>query len=249
MRVTAWMVLPAVLVAGLPAAAQAISLPKGIASPAAQTISVPADRDATLVESPDGALANGAGPTLFAGRTNQSPGGVRRALLHFTLPPLPSAGEGGGTVAGAALVLHVVPGNPGPREIRAYAVVADWTEGASSSGGGIGAPAQPGDVTWLHTRYPTDFWPTNGGLFDGHGVASVIVDAEGTYRLEGPTLTALVTAWLQEPSRNFGILLVGDETVRQTSKAIGSREASDPALQPTLEIRVRPRTVLQFPRR
>ncbi|HEX5042439.1 MAG TPA: DNRLRE domain-containing protein [Candidatus Polarisedimenticolaceae bacterium] len=215
---------------------------------AAQTISLPADRDATLIESPEGVLANGAGPALFAGRTNQVPGGVRRALLHFTLPPLPSDGQGRGIVERAALVVQVLPGNPGPREIRAYAVVADWTEGPSISGGGVGAPAEPGDVTWLHTSYPTAFWPTNGGLFDGHVLATATVDAEGTYRLEGPGLTALVTAWFGDPSRNFGILVAGDETVRQTSKAIASREAYDPALQPILEITVRPRTVLLFPR-
>ena len=215
---------------------------------AAQTISVPADRDATLIESPEGVLANGAGPALFAGRTNQVPGGVRRALLHFTLPALPSDGQGRGLVEHAALVLQVLPGNPGAREIRAYSVVGDWTEGPSIAGGGIGAPAEQGDVTWLHTSYPSTFWPTNGGLFDGHTVATVTVDAEGTYRLEGPGLTALVASWFEDPSRNFGILLAGDETVRQTSKTIGSRQANDPALQPVLEITVRPRTVLLFPR-
>ena len=232
MRSAGWVVLAALL-AGFPVSAQ--------------TISVPADRDATLVESPDGVLANGSGPTLFAGRTNQNPGSVRRALLHFTLPPLPSDGQGRGIVERAALVLHVVPGNPGPREIRAYAVVADWTEGPSVAGGGVGAPAQPGDATWLHTRYPSEFWPVNGGLFDGHLLASTPVDGEGVYRLEGPALAALVTAWLQDPSRNLGILLAGDETARQTSKALASRENPDPALQPVLEITVRPRTTSPFP--
>jgi hypothetical protein len=215
---------------------------------AAQTFSVPADRDATLVESPDGVLANGAGTLLFAGRTNQSPGGVGGGRAAGCVPPLPSDGQGRGIVAHAALVLHVLPGNPGPRHIRAYAVVADWTEGPSYASGGIGVPAQAGDVTWLHTSYPTAFWPTNGGLFDGHAAASATVDAEGVYRLEGPGLTALVEAWFRDPSANFGILLAGDETARQTSKTIGSREASDPSLRPVLEVTVRPRTVLLFPR-
>jgi len=233
MRFAGWGVLAALL-AGFPVSAQ--------------TISVPADRDATLVESPDGVLANGAGPTLFAGRTNQNPGSVRRALLHFALPPLPSDGQGRGIVERAALVLHVVPGNAGPREIGAYAVVADWTEGPSVASGGVGAPAQPGDVTWLHASYPSQYWPVNGGLFDGHLLASTTVDGEGVYRLEGPGLTALVAAWLQDPSRNLGILLAGDETVRQTSKALASRENPEAALQPVLEITVRPRTTGLFPR-
>ena len=73
------------------------------------------------------------------------------------------------------------------------------------------------------------------------------MDGEGVYRLEGPGLTALVAAWLQDPGLIIGILLAGDETARQTSKALASRENPDAALQPLLEVTVRPRAMGPFP--
>ena len=44
----------------------------------AETVLVEAGRDATLIEDPDGAWANGSGPFLFAGRTTQDQNGIRR---------------------------------------------------------------------------------------------------------------------------------------------------------------------------
>jgi hypothetical protein len=88
----------------------------------------------------------------------------------------------------------------------------------------------------------------NGGLCDGHLLASAIVDGEGPYRLESAALTELVTAWAANPGENFGLLVAGDETVRQTSKAFASRESPDPELRPVLEITIRPRPVDLFPR-
>jgi hypothetical protein len=44
---------------------------------AAETVFIEAERAATLIEEPDGALANGAGPVFFVGRTNQRETSVR----------------------------------------------------------------------------------------------------------------------------------------------------------------------------
>jgi hypothetical protein len=53
-----------------------------LAPPAlAGTLVLQAARDATLIESSDGSLANGAGPAFFVGRTSQSFGARRRAVL------------------------------------------------------------------------------------------------------------------------------------------------------------------------
>src|SRR4029453_9619768 len=49
----------------------------------AGTVVLVARRDATLIESASGSLANGAGPFLFAGRTSQSSESIRRAVLAF----------------------------------------------------------------------------------------------------------------------------------------------------------------------
>ena len=48
-----------------------------------ETVRIGAVRDATLIEDPDGALANGSGPFLFAGRTGQRQNSIRRGLLYF----------------------------------------------------------------------------------------------------------------------------------------------------------------------
>ena len=49
----------------------------------AETVRIEAGRDATLVEHPDGALANGSGPFFFVGRTGQGQNSLRRSLLWF----------------------------------------------------------------------------------------------------------------------------------------------------------------------
>ena len=49
----------------------------------AEMVHIPADRDNSLIEDPDGAVSNGMGPNFRAGRTNQSMYSVRRGLLRF----------------------------------------------------------------------------------------------------------------------------------------------------------------------
>ena len=49
----------------------------------AETILIDVGRDTTLIEEPDGALANGSGPVFFVGRTNQGQNSVRRGLIYF----------------------------------------------------------------------------------------------------------------------------------------------------------------------
>lgn len=93
---------------------------------AAGTVTVVADRDATLFEHPDGALASGAGLSLFAGRNNFADNGVRRGLLRFdlagTLPP-----GGRQTVETVVLVVtNLTESNAAPREYRLHRVLADW---------------------------------------------------------------------------------------------------------------------------
>jgi hypothetical protein len=203
------------------------------------TVTVVADRDATLIENSDGAPASGAGPVVFAGRNNQADNGVRRALLHFNLAgALPSGGPF--IVESVALVVtNVTEANTAPREYRLHRVLADWGEGASSSAGGGGAPSQPGDATWIHTFHDKGFWMHNGGQFEGEPTARLVVAGPGTYRFESPQLARDVALWGTRPELNFGWILIGDETSRQTVRAFGSREIPDPALRPVLEITFR----------
>jgi len=205
----------------------------------AGTVTVVADRDGTLIENSDGAAASGAGPSVFAGRTNAADNGVRRALLHFdlvgTLPP-----GGPQTIETAALVVvNVTESNTAPREYRLHRLLADWGEGASSSAGGTGALAETGDATWIHSFYDKTYWLHNGGQFDGEPSARLVVEGPGIYRFEGPGLARDVALWATNPELNFGWVLIGDETARQTVRAFGSRENPDPAARPELAITFR----------
>src|SRR5258706_787091 len=82
-------------------------------------------RDSTLVEDPSGALANGSGAGVFAGRINFPSQSIRRAVLAFdvaaTVPP-------GSTVTGARLWLHLSATIAGPVSIRLHRALADWVE-------------------------------------------------------------------------------------------------------------------------
>jgi hypothetical protein len=205
-------------------------------SASADTVTLVADRDATLVEDPDGTLASGVGPLVFAGRNNLPDNGVRRGLLRFDLAGALPPGALQTIETVALVVTNLTESNAAPREYRLHRVLADWGEGASSSSGGGGAPAQPGDATWLHTFHDRSFWSHNGGQFDGEPSARLVVAGPGTYRFESPQLARDLELWATRPELNFGWILIGDETVRQTAKAFGSRENPEPASRPVVEI-------------
>lgn len=203
----------------------------------AETVRVPADRDTTLIEDPNGALSNGAGPVLFVGRTNQNPGGIRRGLLRFDLA---SALPAQAIVESVTLHLTAVPGNPGASPVRLYRVLADWGEGTSYSEGGRGAPSEPGDATWIHTFFDQDFWEYAGGQFVGSSSAGFWIDGPGPYIVDAaPKMLADVRHWNAAPGRNFGWILIGDETRPQSAQALATRDNPDPAARPVLEIEYR----------
>ena len=233
-------VLRALVLGALAANAAAPNTPAG-------TRTFPAQRDATLIENSDGAAATGAGPAVFAGRTNLPDNAVRRALLRFdlttgALPKRPVAAA----IERVAVVLTnlMEPPAAAPREFRLHRLLADWGEGASSSPGGTGAPAEPGDATWIHTFYPDGFWMHNGAQFVGEPSARLVVAGPGVYRFEGDGLVRDVALWSREPKSNFGWILIGDETERMTARAFASRENPEPSLRPVLEIRYLPQATI-----
>jgi hypothetical protein len=198
----------------------------------AATVEITAARDATLIEDPDGAWANGSGPALFAGRINQVQNSVRRAALAFDVArALPSSA----LIDAVELRLNVVSGHSVPVVIGLHRLLEPWGEGPASSSGGGGAPSQAGDVTWIHTFYDGEFWVHEGGLFlpspSGQGAAADpgAVVFESTLHMVRD-----VRLWNQNPEMNFGWMLIGDETAPQTVKAFASREVMDPALRPVL---------------
>jgi len=175
----------------------------------AETVELQAARDATLIENPEGALANGKGPFFFVGRTAQEQHGIRRAVLFFDLSEIPERA----IVESVSLRLSLAPSNPGPVEIEVHRLLSDWGEGISSSMGGGGVPAQPGDVTWIHRFFDDVFWTLPGALFVQRASASQVVDGPGVYTWNGPAhLVQDVQAWLAGPRVNNGWILIGDET-------------------------------------
>ncbi|HXI04197.1 MAG TPA: DNRLRE domain-containing protein [Candidatus Saccharimonadales bacterium] len=201
---------------------------------AAATVTVEASKDATLIESPDGSLANGSGPVFFVGRTNQPANSIRRALICFDLSAaLPREAK----IEHVALRFQMTPSNPAPRTIHLHRVLAEWGEGESAASGGGGATAGTGDVTWIHTFWNTAFWEHPGGQFVASASGSLLVGDAGPYTLDDEGgLTRDVRLWAASPGRNFGWILIADETAPQSVKSFASREDTDPAARPELQI-------------
>jgi len=203
----------------------------------AETVTIEADRDVTLIEDPAGGRANGSGPYFFVGRTSQDMGSIRRALLRFDVAAaLPRRA----VIESVSLTLYLWPSNPAPREIRLHLVQVDWGEGPSSSSGGGGRPSEPGDATWIHTFYDGELWVRGGGQFVSRVSARQTVADEGFYTwADSHQLVNDVRLWNRSPQRNFGWILIGDETTPQNAKSFVSREHPDLNLRPVLEVTYR----------
>ena len=219
-----------------------VSLPLIPMLSTADEVLIVAGADNTLYEDSLGSVSNGSGAIMVAGRTNGEVDSIRRAVLFFDV-----AGNipHGAVVESVALSLYLNKGNGGVREMRLHRLLTDWGEGASvKDGGGLGATAEPGDATWLHTFYPDAFWGSDGGRYVGRVSASQLVgtavgnnDLAGSYTwLSTDRLVDDVRRWVKKPSRNYGWILVGDESVKQTAKQFASRESVSPELRPMLEV-------------
>jgi hypothetical protein len=207
------------LVAALPLTAQTTAV-------------VPCDLDNTLFEDATGSLSNGQGPSVFVGLPNV--GGKRRALLRFNVASVvpPSA-----RILSARLQINVVASSAAaPLAVTGHLVNHAWGEGASVATGGTGAPAQPGDATWLHTFYSSSFWTTPGGDFDATPSFTMTTPQTGI-AIAPPSLLAArdAQAWLDAPASNFGWLLrMVDEVTLQTARRIDSREST--GTRPSLSV-------------
>src|SRR5688572_18460110 len=195
-----------------------------------------AARDNTLFESATGELSSGMGPAVFAG--GNATLNTRRGLLYFDVagqvPP-------GIIILHAELWLHVssVPVVQS-RAVSVHRLLASWGEGVSSSPGGGGAPAAPGDATWLHRFFPDSLWSSPGGDFAAVASASVAVPDTGMFVWTGPDLVADIQSWINDPATEFGWMLRGEEGVTQSVRRIDSREVLEPALRPLLWLELIP---------
>ena len=185
------------------------------------------------------ALSNGAGESLFVGMTLSN--GARRGLIAFDVSSIPA----GSTVTQVDLTMTMDMGVGGSQSIALHEVLADWGEGASNSGfpGGGGAPAQPGDATWLDRFFGLvgATWASPGGDFDPSVSAQTPVDASGTYSWSSTAaLVADVQSWVDAPASNYGWILIGNEALTMTAKRFASRERSVAAQVPMLTVQFTP---------
>ena len=193
-------------------------------------------KDNTLYESANGSLSNGAGTGFFAGRTNQAVESIRRGLMAFDIAGnIPS----GATISSVTLALNMSQTVSGPQPVQLRRLLANWGEGTSVAGGngGGGAPATTGDATWLHTFFSTNQWATSGGVYSSTASATQTVNTIGTYSWGStPQMVSDVQGWLNNPSTNFGWLLLGNEFTSLTSKRFDTREHPTTSFRPKLTV-------------
>ncbi len=198
----------------------------GLAS--ALTISIMPSKDNTLYEydPAEGDHSNGAGFHFFAGETAM--GELRRGVLAFdiagSIPP-------GSTITAVSLSLNMSRTLlETARTVELHKLLADWGEGTSHAPGeeGDGAPATTNDATWRHRFFDTIFWAMQGGDFSATVSASQVVGPVGQYTWSSAQMVADVQSWLDNPSSNFGWLVLGDESTNATSKRFDTRESASP---------------------
>ena len=207
--------------------------------------------------------------TIFANNVNNSAGGavvmfsgtdgnasVKRALVQFDIasnvPP-------GSTITGVQLTLFLGQvagmggmGSTGTAMISLYRLTDSWGEGTNGAGNslvglGQGFPAQEGDATWANRFFSSTSpvpWTNAGGDFISTTSAETIVGATtntGYTWASTPVLVADVQGWVDNTSSNFGWLLENNnETSSRTFRAFYTRDETNSALQPQLQITFTP---------
>ncbi|MBD3289750.1 DNRLRE domain-containing protein, partial [candidate division KSB1 bacterium] len=199
-------------------------------------VQIPAKMDNTLYEDASGELSNGAGQSFFVGRTNQTENSIRRGLIAFDISGNIPANA---VIQDVMLTLSMSKTSSGAEDIMLHRVLAEWGEGTSDASGneGSGTAATTSDATWTYRMYNTELWDTQGGDFALTSSATLSVDNAGSYTW-GSTQQMVddVQGWLDNPSENFGWILVGNESSSRTSKRFDSHEHPTASSRPVLSV-------------
>lgn len=197
------------------------------------TVNLVSTADNTLYESQTGALSNGAGQHMFAGKTNQDL--LRRAVFRFNVAGTVPAGA---TITGATLTLHMSQTISGGQTMNLHRLTANWGEGTSQATGmeGTGASSTNNDATWIHRFWSSQFWTTAGGDFNGTSTAATSVAGTGFYSWSSAQLTTDVQNMLDNPGSDYGWILLGNENVTGSAKRFDTKENNTQANRPKLEI-------------
>jgi hypothetical protein len=162
-------------------------------------------------------------------------GGVnRRTLIKFDTSGIPP----GAVVTAVTFSLYESRARDA-HTVTLHRLLRSWGEGASNGGGqGEGAPAAPGDATWLHAFFPAVFWAQPGGDHVAAPSATATVGFPGEFYRWGPNagLRDDVQAWVDSPASNHGWILIGQEGGLQNAKRFESRNNSVAANRPQLRV-------------
>lgn len=214
--------------------AMTVALAIGVVRLGAQSATIAPIKDNTLFEDSGGTRSNGAGQYLFTGKTNNNE--IRRALLAFDIASHIPANA---TITQVQLTLNMSKTATGSQTVSLHRLNADWGEGASdaSSNEGAGATAMVHDATWLHTFFNTLFWSIPGGDFVPTASASADVGGNGPYTWASTAeLIADVQHWLDQPTENFGWIVIGNESAAKTAKRFDSKEHPTTSNRPLLSV-------------
>jgi hypothetical protein len=211
---------------------------------AADTVSLRSVADGTLIQ-PDSAnnqYALGAAYNIYCGRVGvNGQGTLRRALMRFDFLGVIPVGS---TILAVSFKDYMSQTNSGASDLKLHRVLQSWGEGGSFAFGGGGTLPEPGDATWNYRFYPTQQWSTPGGSFVAAPSATKSVNAVGFYTWATTnSLVADVQGWVNDPSTNFGWVMIGNEATLDTAKRFDSREGADPTRAPTITITYTPANV------
>ena len=199
----------------------------------AVVVQLAASQDNTIYNVPTGDLSNGQGQFIVTGGA----GGIaaaRRGLIAFDV-----AGAGipdGSTILDVVLTMNLTQTAGGATNIAVHRSLKSWGEGFTDASGTEleGAATNGLDATWMFPQFGGPAWAKLGGDFAGAS-ATVTAGTLGAYEWSGGDLVADVQDWLDSPNSNFGWFLKSAEASGNV-KSFASRNSSNAALRPTLEI-------------
>lgn len=184
-------------------------------------------KDTTIYGDGNVELSNGAGAFLFAGSSGEKR--VLRSLIAFDVAGQVPAGA---TINSVTLTLTInTPLTSNTNTVGLHKLLADWGEGGSvpPMGGGSGAPATSGDATWNFRLFNTARWAAPGGDFVPAASASQRL-VSGTASFTSAGLSADVQAWVNDPTANFGWILVAQDESGPAVRFASRQGAPAPSL-------------------
>jgi hypothetical protein len=180
------------------------------------------------------ANSNALGQNFFSG--NNGGNSPRRALLKFNIAAVVPSGA---VITAVTLTLNCNVSRAIADNVSLYKLTTDWGEGtsnAAASGDGGGAAATTNDATWPNSFFPASSWITSGGDYTATASASTSIPSTGFFIWSAAGMVADVQNWLNNPTTNFGWILLCNETTAATARRFASRENATVSNRPSLSI-------------